>query len=159
MSTGKPIILVIDDNRTIRNIIVQTISLITPINICVQAENGKAALEKLTQIRSEYSRDPNLIVCDLEMPVMDGWDFIKEMKKECKANNQDVGIPIIVLSASTGEEGVFLFKKSVHDNKTGYIPLVTIAKDDCVNPKKYETSQEKGFVGWVKYFLSDHKWQ
>ena len=158
MSTAKPIILVIDDNRTIRSVIVQTISFVAPNATCVQAENGKVALEKLTQIRSEHSKDPELIVCDLEMPIMDGWDFIKAMKKECKANKEEVGIPIIVLSASTGEEGSFLFKKSVHDNKTGYTPLVTIAKDACINPKKYETDQKKGLTGWVKYFLSDHKW-
>ena len=159
MNKVSPIILVIDDNRTIRNVIVQTISFISPNATCIQAEHGKAALEKLAQIRSEHSKDPNLIVCDLEMPIMDGWDFIKAMKKECKAKKQEVGIPIIVLSASTGEEGVFLFKKTVHDNKTGYVPLVTVAKDDCVNPKKYETDQKKGLSGWIKYFLADHKWE
>ena len=88
---------------------------------------------------------------------MDGWDFVKAMRKECKAKKQEFGIPIIVLSASSGEERAFLTKKSVHDNKTGYIPLITIAKDNCVNPKKYDTSQGKGFSGWIKYFLSHHK--
>ena len=154
---NKPhVILVIDDDPTIRDIIVQTITQLDHKIKCFEAENGISALKNLKVIWNEFSRDPDLIILDLEMPIMDGWDFIKAMKKDCKAKGEKYGIPIIVLSCSSGEDGVFLNKKSVHNNKTGYFPLITIAKDTCLKPEKYDTSQSKGLKAWVEYFLTEH---
>lgn len=54
-----------------------------------RARNGKEALERLDSPR------PQLILLDLMMPVMDGWEFAHQMRKR-----PDVAsIPIIVLSA------------------------------------------------------------
>ena len=54
-----------------------------------EAENGAVGLERLDRTR------PDLILLDLMMPVMDGFEFVDEIRKreECKT------IPIIVVSA------------------------------------------------------------
>jgi len=61
-----------------------------------EAENGRVALEQLTD------RAPSLILLDLMMPVMDGFEFVLEMRK------RDVSraIPIVVVTAKdlTDEE-------------------------------------------------------
>ncbi len=49
------------------------------------AKNGKEGLEK-------YSNDLLAIVSDIEMPVMDGWDFVKNIRE------RDKNIPIIAIS-------------------------------------------------------------
>lgn len=55
----------------------------------LRARNGKEALEKLEP------EPPQLILLDLMMPVMDGWEFAQRMRERADV----AGIPIIVLSA------------------------------------------------------------
>jgi CheY-like chemotaxis protein len=54
-----------------------------------RARNGKEALERLEP------DPPRLVLLDLMMPVMDGWEFAQRLKQRPKVAN----IPIIVLSA------------------------------------------------------------
>ncbi|MFN3504676.1 MAG: chemotaxis protein CheW [Caldimicrobium sp.] len=58
------------------------------------AENGEVALTKL---KSGYR--PDVIISDLEMPVMDGFEFIKSVR----ANPELRDIPILVLTSLTGD--------------------------------------------------------
>jgi CheY-like chemotaxis protein len=55
-----------------------------------RARNGKEALERLEP------DPPQLILLDLMMPVMDGWEFAQRMKQKPAAISS---IPLIVLSA------------------------------------------------------------
>ena len=55
----------------------------------IEAENGRVALERLERER------PALILLDLMMPVLDGFEFVNEMRK-IEANRS---IPIIVVTA------------------------------------------------------------
>ncbi|NOK21222.1 response regulator [Corallococcus carmarthensis] len=55
-----------------------------------RARNGKEALERLDP------DPPDLILLDLMMPVMDGWEFAQRMRQKPPAV---AGIPLIVLSA------------------------------------------------------------
>ena len=54
-----------------------------------QARNGQEALEILETV------SPNLILLDLMMPVMDGWEFAEKMRRRVDWSQ----IPVIVLSA------------------------------------------------------------
>jgi CheY-like chemotaxis protein len=53
------------------------------------AENGRVALEKVAD------SEPSLILLDLMMPVMDGFEFVLEMRKREDAR----AIPIVVVTA------------------------------------------------------------
>jgi CheY-like chemotaxis protein len=55
----------------------------------VEAENGQIALEKLNNF------SPDLILLDLMMPKMDGFDFIEEYRKHPDWHS----IPIVVVTA------------------------------------------------------------
>jgi len=59
------------------------------------AENGKEALEKLFS-RAHF----DLIVTDLEMPEMDGFELIKKVRESKEYKN----IPIVVVTSLAGEE-------------------------------------------------------
>ena len=52
--------------------------------------NGREALDLLSD-----SRPPSLIILDLFMPVMDGWQFLAEMKSDSKFAKT----PVVVVSA------------------------------------------------------------
>lgn len=87
----KEIILVVDDNADMREYIK---TLLQKQYQVVLAVNGKDALEKLTEVK------PTLILSDVMMPVMDGIELLKEVKK----NPVTERIPLILLSARAGEE-------------------------------------------------------
>lgn len=69
----------------------------------VSVYNGREALDYLLK-RSSFSGSedpkPDLIILDLNMPVMDGWDCLKELKKHDGLK----GIPVYVLSTSRRNE-------------------------------------------------------
>jgi CheY-like chemotaxis protein len=54
-----------------------------------EAENGLAALEKITQVQ------PSLIILDLMMPIMDGFQMVAELQKHEDWRK----IPVVVVSA------------------------------------------------------------
>jgi len=154
-SEGQPggrSVLVVDDEPSVRRMVSRSMRGLDKDLRVHEAENGEEALERLESIRTKEGADPVLIVTDLQMPVMDGWAFIEQLWKQCQNQGRDFGIPVIVLSASSGTKGV-LFGKSVHGNKCRYSPLVTIAKEECVKPFKYDTQGEKGLVAWIRFFL------
>ena len=75
-------IAVVDDSKFTRMVIKQILNDLSNTDFCWEAENGKVALEKNT-------RDPvDLIISDLEMPVLDGLQLLKtviggEAKTNC----------------------------------------------------------------------------
>lgn len=145
--------LIIDDERGIRKIVARTLLNFAPNLKIFEAGNGMEGLEVLDKIRQIYNNDPMLIVLDLSMPVMNGWDFIAEMKKEYEDAGKNFGIPIVVLSSTSGEKGSIFLKKTVHEGKTGYTPLATVAKESCVKKTSYDAKDGKGLEAWLKYFL------
>jgi PleD family two-component response regulator len=55
----------------------------------VTAENGEVALEKIKEA------EPNLVILDIMMPIMDGYEVCRKMREDFKMNQ----IPVIMLSA------------------------------------------------------------
>ncbi len=145
-------VIIVDDERAIRRRVARDIQRNDPNVVIFEAGNGQEALDRLEEVRQTYRRDPLLMVVDLNMPVMDGWELIATLKKDYESRGESQGIPIIVLSSTAGEKG-FVFKKSVHHGKTGYAPLVSIAKETCIDPTKYDASGEKGLMAWLRYFM------
>lgn len=149
---GQRSVLVVDDEPSVRRMIGRSMTNLDSTLKVHQAENGQEALAALQSIRDEHGLDPALIVTDLQMPVMDGWEFIEQLRKEYQEQGRDMGIPVIVLSSSSGVKGRF-FGKSVHGTRSKYRPLVAIAKETCTQPVKYDGQGEKGLVAWLQYFL------
>jgi CheY-like chemotaxis protein len=145
-------VLLIDDERAIRVRVARDIRAFAPGCVMFEAGNGREGLEKLAEIRARFRRDPLFIVLDLNMPVMDGWAFIETLRDEYLAAGRTHGIPIIVLSSTSGEKGVLFGRKTVHEGKSRYTPLVTVAKEICTDASRYDAAGEKGLLSWVKHF-------
>lgn len=153
MDPKKNTVLIVDDEKGIRMKIARDVKAFDPSVVIFEATNGAEALETLDFIRTKYLRDPILIVLDLNMPVMDGWEVINRLKKEYESKGKNAGIPILVLSSTSGEKSSFLSKKSVHEGKSGYTPLVSIAKENCIDKSHYDAVGEKGFLAWIEIFM------
>jgi len=83
-------IMVVDDSIVYRTAISQALSEVPGYNVFKTCSNGKIAVDFLKQ-----NPDTDLITLDMEMPVMDGMETIKEIRK---FNNKVV---IIVFSSFT----------------------------------------------------------
>ena len=82
-------VLIIDDEHATREILSEVLG--KDGREIVTAADGQEALERLTEIPR-----PCLIVLDLAMPRMDGWEFLRRQS----ADPSMATIPIIVLSGS-----------------------------------------------------------
>ena len=85
-------ILIVEDNKIALMGIKKILSEYPDIEICT-AENGLVALELLTVNQSEL---PHLTLLDLNMPIMNGIEFLKEIKK----NDSLKTIPVIIHTTS-----------------------------------------------------------
>ena len=97
-------ILIVEDTR-LQSEILRDILQKRGFTIAV-AENGKKALELVSQ------KKPDLIISDVIMPVMNGYDLCKEIKKNEKTRD----IPIILLTALSDPKDVALALQSGADN-------------------------------------------
>jgi len=87
----RPMIMVVEDNQEIGEYISQSLS---PEYATCLAANGQEAISML------HTQNPDLIISDVMMPVMDGM----EMTRSIKENFSTSHIPIILLTAKSGIE-------------------------------------------------------
>ena len=86
----KTTILVVDDDPGLRTLCRQTLQ---PLYQVVEAENGSQALKQV------YQHRPALVLLDVTMPVMDGWEA-------CRRIRDLTDVPIIMLTARDAEHDV-----------------------------------------------------
>jgi CheY-like chemotaxis protein len=148
-------IIVADDEEIIRQRIVTSVMRLDPTIVPYEAGNGQEVLTQLAEIRKHHHVDPILIIMDLQMPVMDGWETIEHLKNEYQEAGRAEGIPIIVISAGSGIKRTSIFrKKSVHRRNLGYHPLITVAKQDCVRSARYDAVGDAGVLGWLELLVA-----
>lgn len=87
MSSTLPI-LVVDDDQAMRSML-ETVLLDEGYSVLL-ARNGKEGLELAARQR------PALVLLDLMMPVMDGWEFLDAIKEK----PEFADLPVLLLSAS-----------------------------------------------------------
>jgi DNA-binding response OmpR family regulator len=89
--TQQPRLLVIEDNILLTKMLAQ--DLVDQYRIEF-AENGQIGLEKAQE------QVPDIIICDLMMPGIDGFEFCEVLR----SNHYTSHIPIVILTAFTDEE-------------------------------------------------------
>ena len=85
-------VLIVDDSAMMRNLIGRMIEDTPGLAVSEKAMNGVFALQKIPKV------NPDVIILDLEMPEMNGIEFLQERKK------QGIKIPVVILS-SVAEKG------------------------------------------------------
>ena len=87
MSDDKIRVLVVDDSATMRKLLMQILQQDSEIEVVGTAMNGIFALNKLESLK------PDIITLDIEMPLMDGLQFLEEKNKKNDTT------PVIILSS------------------------------------------------------------
>jgi PleD family two-component response regulator len=84
--TEKPFILVIEDDKFLKELLVKKLSKEGfDVQNAVDAESAFLAID---------DRKPNLVLCDLILPGVDGFDILKHIKE----NPKTADIPVVILS-------------------------------------------------------------
>ncbi len=138
-------VLIVDDEERIRNLV--SIYLRKEQYNILQAENGSEAINIFNRSKID------LIILDVMMPIMDGWDVCKEIRKTSN-------IPIIMLTAKSEEEDeLFGFELGTdHYITKPFIPKLLVAKVKAIIRRTYSPEivlkDENTFDGLVVDNLS-----
>ncbi|MDH5639213.1 MAG: response regulator [Nitrospinota bacterium] len=84
-------VLVVDDSMMMRRLVKDIVSSSPDIEVVGDANNGKVALEKTEAL------SPDVVLLDIEMPVMTGLEYLQAIKGKNLAK-------VIVLSSLTQED-------------------------------------------------------
>jgi len=84
-------ILIADDYKDNRSLLIQIASLLNYEYVSV--ENGREAIQALTK-----HDDINMVFMDIEMPVMNGIEATKEIRKLYSAHSK---VPVVAITAHT----------------------------------------------------------
>lgn len=154
MQTQKINILVVDDDWGTIDIIKLHLSDIARVT---GASSGRQAIQSVTE------RQPDLILLDIEMPVMDGFKTLGQLRnlKEC------INVPVIML---TGRKDKYSIINSVTMGVDGYL-VKPVEKDELINKvtEVYQKRQRKenrktilaidddmAYLKQLNSFLQDH---
>jgi two-component system chemotaxis response regulator CheY len=88
-----PTALVVEDSPTMRQLIVFALSRVKGLT-CVEADDGVDALKKLSTQRFD------IIITDINMPVMDGLKLVKRIRTDGPHQN----VPIMIITTEGAEE-------------------------------------------------------
>src|ERR1700709_1917212 len=92
LSSTRPIrVLTVDDHPMLREGIAAVIQLQSDIVVVGEAQNGADAVERFAQLK------PDITLMDLQMPVMNGLDAIKAIRRDHPAAR------IVVLTTYDGD--------------------------------------------------------
>ena len=95
-SSPSKTILIVDDDPDIRETLAELLQ--DEGYTVILASHGGEALEAL-----RMNPKPALILLDLMMPIMDGWQFRTEQKRD----PQIAAIPVVIISATGRDDAVF----------------------------------------------------
>jgi len=133
----KPLLLVVDDNRDIHKLIGALLG--ADYNV-IYASDGQQG------VKMAVKYVPDLVVCDVMMPVMDGMECVKRIKSEITTSH----IPVLMLTAC------YLDAQRVegHDNGAdGYLPkpfggdvLASRCRNLLMNRKRIKSIYGKGAI-------------
>jgi two-component system, chemotaxis family, protein-glutamate methylesterase/glutaminase len=86
-------VLVVDDSAYVRKVVSQMLSRSPFIDVVGTARDGAEALERVVEL------GPDVVTCDLNMPVMDGEAFVRQ-----QMSRRPVPIVLISIAAESGSQ-------------------------------------------------------
>jgi two-component system chemotaxis response regulator CheB len=114
MTDGPTRVLIVDDSAVVRGMLSKIISAEPDMELIGSAPNGKAGVEKAAKL------NPDLIVLDIEMPVMTGLEALVELRKAHPRT------PIIMFSTLT-EKGASVTLEALSKGASDYATKPTNA--------------------------------
>ena len=86
----RPLVLVVEDQEELRRLYVEQLAL-SGFDV-IEAANGEEAISHTS------TRTPDVVLMDLSLPVLDGWEATRRLK----ADSRTAHIPVVALTAHDG---------------------------------------------------------
>ena len=127
-------ILVVDDESRMRKLVKDF--LVKKDYVVIEAADGEEALDIFYE-----QNDINMILLDVMMPKLDGWQVCREIRKESK-------VPIIMLTAKSEEQDELLgFELGVDEYITKpFNPKILVARVDAILRRTNSLDMESSLV-------------
>ncbi len=97
-------ILIIDDDPMYRLLIKKTIHKYHFAKNILSFHNGQEALDALSEMENDISSYPDIIILDINMPLMDGWEFLDIFPDAAKKNPKKLSIYIATSSIAQSDK-------------------------------------------------------
>lgn len=110
-------ILLVDDDQTCNFLSMKALERIGQVNDIHTASNGEEAIDLFNTFYLKSHFLPDIILLDLNMPIMNGFDFLQAFSKLNIDGKEQ--IKIIVVSSSLNMDDISLAKKL---GATDYVP-------------------------------------
>lgn len=137
-------ILVVDDEERVRKLVKDYLSL--KGYTVVEASNGQEAVEKFLG-----DKDIDLIILDVMMPVMDGYETLKTIRQYSR-------VPVIMLTARTDEEDELRGFGLEADEYIGkpFSPKILVARVEAILRRYNDAADETIEAGGIVMDKSAH---
>lgn len=86
----RPLVLLVEDQADLRRLYAEQL-VISGFDV-IEAENGSDAIAHTT------AQNPDVVLMDLSLPVLDGWEATRRLK----GDERTAGIPVVALTAHDG---------------------------------------------------------
>lgn len=128
MQNRKIKVMVVDDSVMVRKYVLQILSEIENIDVVATAENGKVGMQKY------FIYKPDLIILDIEMPEMNGLEFLKYIKTNIPKENR----PSVIMFSSLVHEGAHETFEALENGASEIIKKPDTGLDDSLENLKQE---------------------
>lgn len=118
-------ICLVDDDKIYQTIVLKQLARIADDCRIIALDDGEEAIESIKKMIVEKSELPDLILLDLNMPFMDGWDFLNEFKHLKGYVSKRVNI--IIVTSSVDERDLTRAKE--YEEVSGYMVKPVIMSD------------------------------
>jgi DNA-binding NarL/FixJ family response regulator len=88
-------LLIVDDKRYVREDLTRLLQITGEVEVVGEAADGQKAIQQAEALK------PDVVLMDLEMPVLDGWEALRQIKQR-KLATRVVALSIHVDQESTG---------------------------------------------------------
>jgi CheY-like chemotaxis protein len=119
----KKIIWVVDDDAIYQIIVNKIIQRSEMFSAISSFKNGKDAIDTLQNSLENIELLPDIILLDINMPIMDGWEFMEEMGLLKSQINKQINIYIVSSSIAVEDKN----KSKTYPDILGYLskPITT----------------------------------
>jgi CheY-like chemotaxis protein len=94
-------ICIIDDDEIYIFLMNKSFAAMGVTNEIISFLNGADALEELIMLKYNNEDLPSIILLDINMPIMDGWEFLTEFRKLREGISKEIQIYIVSSSIAT----------------------------------------------------------
>ena len=134
-------VILVDDHAILREGIKSLLGKRDNIEVVAEATDGREAMTKVTQFR------PDVVVLDISMPLMDGLEATRQIKKECPDTK------VLVLTMHDDEEYFFQLLRA---GASGYVTKRSASRDLISAIEAVSSGKSFFCPSMAKHLLSDY---